>query len=704
MELEEYRAQFIDRLRFEADHEGSDPETQFISMVLENLESIGELNDPMPMSIEMRGKRGRIMAFDAYAYDEADSSLILIASDFSNERDATKTLTNSRITDLSTHMRNFLDESVNGKISEYCDDSDSAINVAKEFKKKIGKGLIDTEILKFKFYIISDSVLSKQVKSVAQEDFLDRPVELNVWTLERLLQTFESDASEIIVFDTKDFGCDGIPVLKADSGANSEYDAYLGIVPGQFLADIYLKYGSKLLQGNVRAFLSVRGKVNKGIRRTIMNSPQNFFTYNNGIAIVARSVKFSGDGSKITGFKDLQIINGGQTTASLANAVIKKEDKLGMSNLFVPMKLTVLNIDTEMSEDEVDKYNEITQTISECANSQNPVKPGDFFSNHPFHKAMEGFSRTVFAPPIAGKPYQTIWFYERARGKWEQEQMKLTKAQAKAFCEKSPKKQVITKEKFAKCYNAVLMHPEQVCQSSAINFNRFADFIEELYTNSRDSINEEFFKKGVSSVIMFDELDTCINKAEWYPKGGNKAQIVPYTIAKLMTLIPKEHDIDWTAIWQKQHIYPALEKELMRLALQIHEFLMERANGGIVRTISRLSTTWSACKALSIKLSEEFLSSLRPISEQKSIEAAAKRQHKFDAAIDASVEMFNLGADYWLKVYNDLKKESMLSYGDLSFIQGIADRIKRFDLPTEAQCKRLMKIVEKAEDKGYIMP
>ena len=85
MELEEYRAQFIDRLRFEADHEGSDPETQFISMVLENLASIGELNDPMPMSIEMRGKRGRIMAFDAYAYDEADSSLILIASDFSNE-------------------------------------------------------------------------------------------------------------------------------------------------------------------------------------------------------------------------------------------------------------------------------------------------------------------------------------------------------------------------------------------------------------------------------------------------------------------------------------------------------------------------------------------------------------------------------------------------------------------------------------------
>lgn len=327
MEIEEYRAQFIDQLRFDADHEGAEPETQFILKTLEELESIGEFNDPMPMSIEMRGKRGRIMAFDAYAYDEADSALILIASDFTNERDAVNTLTNTRIVDLYTHMCNFLDEVVNGKMSDYCDDSDPAIILAKEFRKKIGKGLLDTEILRFKFYIISNSILSKQVKSVSQEDFLERPVELNIWTLERLFQTFMSDASEIVEFDTKDFDCEGIQYLKADLGDSSDYDAYLGIVPGKFLADIYLKYGSKLLQGNVRAFLSVRGKVNKGIRNTIINSPENFFTYNNGIAIVARSIGFSADNTRITHFKDLQIINGGQTTASLANAIIRKEDK-----------------------------------------------------------------------------------------------------------------------------------------------------------------------------------------------------------------------------------------------------------------------------------------------------------------------------------------------------------------------------------------
>lgn len=113
--------------------------------------------------------------------------------------------------------------------------------------------------------------------------------------------------------------------MKAQIGEEADYDAYLGIVPGSFLAKAYLKYGSKLLQGNVRAFLSIRGKVNRGIRETIIKSPENFFTYNNGIAVVARSVRFSVDGTKIVHMRDPQIINGGQTTASLANAIIKKK-------------------------------------------------------------------------------------------------------------------------------------------------------------------------------------------------------------------------------------------------------------------------------------------------------------------------------------------------------------------------------------------
>ena len=704
MDIEEYRKQFIDEIRFEAEHDGTYPESMFIEKTLALLEELGELNDPMPMSVELRNNKKQRMSFDAYAYDEADNALVLISSVFYNERDSKHNLAEGGVNDILSHMQNFIQEVDKGNISKYCDDSDDIIQVAKEIKGKMGKGMVTTEILRFKFFIITNATLFNNVKNLSRPDFLGRPVVLNVWTLERFFQNFISNSSEVLEIETKDFGCEGFQYLKAELGPLCNYDAYLGIIPGQFLADIYLKYGSKLLQSNVRAFLSFRGKINKGIRETIIKKPEDFFTYNNGIAIVARSIRFNSDRSKIVAFKDFQIINGGQTTASLANAIIRKEAKMGMDTLFVPMKLTVLNVDDDMSEEQEEQYNDITKTISKCANSQNAVTGADFFSNHPFHVLMEQLSHKVMAPPVNGKPYQTIWYYERTKNKWEVDQMKMTDAQKRRFCEMNPKNQLIKKEKLAKCYNTILLNPHQVCQSSAINFSRFANFVEDMYENHRDDINEEFFKKCVCSVIMFDTLDNLISKSSWYPKGGNKAQIVPYTIAKLITLLPKDTDIDWISIWQKQMLYSELAEELIKLAYVTHKYLEEKAGGGLVRTISRTASVWTEFQKVSYELNDKFIRKLASKSESKAAEQAAKKAHKFNTNIDVSVEVFNLGAKYWMKVYDDLMRETVLSYGDCSFIKGIADYIGRNSLPTPAQCKRLMKIVEKAEDKGYIMP
>ena len=103
----------------------------------------------------------------------------------------------------------------------------------------------------------------------------------------------------------------------------NDYKAYLCNIPGIVLATLYNKYGGRLLEGNVRSFLQVRGKVNKGIRATILNEPDKFFAYNNGIAATAYDVKRETiDGMQyITEISSLQIVNGGQTTASLATAL-----------------------------------------------------------------------------------------------------------------------------------------------------------------------------------------------------------------------------------------------------------------------------------------------------------------------------------------------------------------------------------------------
>jgi hypothetical protein len=269
-----------------------------------------------------------------------------------------------------------------------------------------------------------------------------------LWYLERFFDLFNSSNSESIQINVSDYGINGIQCLKANMTDCDEYDAYLAIVPGKFLADIYLKHGSRLLQGNVRAFLSLKNNVNKGIRKTIIGEPKKFFTYNNGIATIAESIELSDDRTKILSLCGLQIINGGQTTASMASAVVKKDNEL-LDNIFVPMKLTVLKSKREIDETEADrKYNEMIQKISECANSQTKVTPADFYSNHKFHTMMETLSLSAknFAPPANGDPFPTVWFYERSRGKWEQEQMKLNQSQRDKYISKFPKNQVIKKE------------------------------------------------------------------------------------------------------------------------------------------------------------------------------------------------------------------------------------------------------------------
>lgn len=705
MEIDEYRIEFLNQLRNDASLNQNDVDDEFINTTIGMLEEIGELTDPYPFSCDMRGLRGRAMAFDAYSYDDADSSIVLLISDFQNSVEKT-TLTNTRIDELYSRMRYFIEEAYAGNIRKYCDDSDPIIDIAKEFKRRIGVNSLNTEVLKFKFYIITNSVLSTQVKNIKKEDVLGRPVELNLWTMERFYQSMLSTTNETIQIRCQDYGINGIQCLKANLGNNNAYDSYMAIVPGAFLAKIYLDHGSRLLEGNVRAFLSVRGKVNRKIRETIIGQhPENFFTYNNGISVVAHSIQLSPDKTKIVAFNNFQIINGGQTTASLASAKVKKEVKdENLDKIYVPMKLTVLNVEDDMSEDEEARYQDIVQKISKSANCQNPVSDADFFSNDPFHVTMETLSLKYLAPPVNGNPHQTTWYYERSKGRWEQEQMKMTEAQREKYKAKNPKSQVVKKEKLAKCLNTIYMNPHVVCEGSANNMKAFANTIEQMYEKDKDSINEFFFKKSIAAVILFDSVDRIVNKAPWYPKGGNKAQIVPYTIARIIHEIPKGYELDWKRIWQKQMLYPELVHQIEIVAEQTHYFLLA-SEGVIVREYAKKAGTWKKFRdEFKIELTDEFKASLINAQEMKEEARAAAKAHRFNSDIELEVGVFTKGAPYWMRMYNDLEREKLLSPGDRDFVKSISSYISRGSLPTKMQIKRLFKIIVKAEDEGYIMP
>ena len=151
------------------------------------------------------------------------------------------------------------------------------------------------------------------------------------------------------------------------------------------LVDIYDKYGSRLLERNVRSFLSTKVAVNKNIRTTILQQPERFFAYNNGISATAMDVQLehSDSGMFIISAKDFQIINGGQTTASLSSARYNFKGRADLSPIFVQMKLTVIN---QTLKEEV--ATELIQNISRSSNSQNKVSDADF-SRH-IHSYSDG--------------------------------------------------------------------------------------------------------------------------------------------------------------------------------------------------------------------------------------------------------------------------------------------------------------------------
>jgi len=702
MVIEEYRKDFLEQIRSDAALNSTDPNEEFIQKTIDLLIENEEFPDPIIHYYGSKGRRNRMMQFNAFGFDEADGSICLLISDFNNSENPV-TLINNQIDILYSRMQNFIEEAYQGNISDFCDESDQTIDIARQIRKLMGKSSFESSVLKFKFYIITNSVLSFRVKSIQKENLFDRPVEVNLWYLERFYDLFTSTNSEAIEINVPDFGIDGIQCIKANMTDCDEYDAYLAIVPGKFLADIYLKHGSRLLQGNVRAFLSLKNSVNKGIRKTIISEPNKFFTYNNGIATISQSIVLSNDGSKIVSFNGLQIINGGQTTASMASSVVKK-DNVMLENIFVPMKLTVLKSNSEVDDNEKDKqYNDMIQKISEYANSQTKVTTSDFFSNHKFHVLMETLSISAknYAPPVNGNPFPTVWFYERSRGKWEQEQMKLSSSDRDKFIKKHPKNQVVKKEQLIKCMTIMDGQPYTACDISTKMMKQIADKITDICENSVEQINDYFFKKSIASIIIYNAVEKIIGRQTWYPKGGNRAQIVPYTIAKLLTSIPGNKTIDYDLIWKGQCLYPSFVYEVEAIGLITHKFL-ENSGGEIVREYARHKDTWFKYKNLPYEISEFFYNDLKYLRSEKNEEIQAKKERKFNIDIDASVDVFKLGTGYWMNVYKKVENEKVVSFADKMIIKSIADMISRNMLPSAAQAKRLIKIYNAAEDAGII--
>lgn len=501
MDYQAYKKEFLESLRNDSAINGTDTEDEFLNRTLSLLVDYDEVNDPVRFGMgDKRGRGNRLMRADGYCFDETDHSLILFISDFQDSENAAN-LTRSRVDELYWRLYYFLDEVCNGRMEDYFDDSDDILRIARMFRKRMTCNIDDPQlILKIKFYVLTNKELdtalldanllettirkkkgaakkTRTTKKIKKADFNGKPLEINLWYPERFYEMEMTNSNEPVVIDIpKDFsevGVHGIPCIKGDIGENLGYEAYIAIIPGKLLAEIYIAYGSKVLEGNVRAFLGTSGSksVNNGIKRTINNDATKFFTYNNGIATTAKGVEVENINGQnlITKIVDFQIINGGQTTATLADAVLKKTN-VELEGIYVPMKLTVIEDRETENEDGVRFYDEMVQAIARYANSQNKVTAADLFSNDPFHIWMEKMSKKCLAPP-ARYTIPTGWYYERSRKKYQQEQVKLRGDELRRFQKKFPKDQVITKEQLGMYLTTVAKILSKIPDGYSLNWN-----------------------------------------------------------------------------------------------------------------------------------------------------------------------------------------------------------------------------------------
>lgn len=711
MELSEYREEFLNQLREDALLYENPDQIQFIEESLNLLEKQEEVVDPILYLCNIKCGN-HYSGFHAYAYSEADSSIVLIITDFIDSPNPGN-LTNEDIRRLHNKMQYFIKDSYDNKIKDVVDLSDDILNVAGEFRKKLGNAE-NTEITAFKFFIVTNKQLSSSVKSTEVPDLLGRPATLQLWTLERFFDNYRSSRSERIHITCKDWGIEGIQCIKANVSSSNIFDSYMGVMPGLFLAKLFKKYQSPLLEGNIRCFLSARGKINKSIKSTIIGDhPESFFTYNNGIAVIANSITLSNDQRYITEFDGFQIVNGGQTTASLTNALIKGEAPAGnLEKIFVPMKLTVLKFnmddedDFESFQQKKDLYDTIVHDIAKCSNWQNPTQEADFFSNDPFHRELEKLSmlKENTSPVKPGEISGTYWFYERSKSRWNQATFYMTKAQRTSWIKLHPKNQVITKEKLGMYYNTVDLLPYQVCKGGVNNMPTFAKTVMEIMHKRPETVNSYFFKKYVAVKIIYDSTDKLIANADWYPAGGYKAMYVPYTISKIVSCLPNGKEINWPLIWKNQAMYPSLAHQIEIVAKLTKEFFDEVSHGGNQRTYAIKEETWKKYLSWPLVLESDFIMDLINIEEAKIEEKAQAKIARFKSEIDLTVKAVKLGCKYWLTLYNDLERQKILSGGERDKIKGIASYLAKNGILTDSQAKALWKIVKKIQDQtDYVL-
>lgn len=700
-EADLFRTGLLDAVKARASEAGDEEDLHFafVCEVGARMADAEEFHDFIPSHFLGTGQRGRKLRVDGYEADEADDSLRLLISDFKGAA-TTETIVKTRVEAIFTQLQSFIEEAAAGKIGVSTRGNAAQARELSDLIEQRHRVRDDgtRAVSRYRLYLITDSSLSERLRELPVGEIDGIPVEFHIWDINRLMSVSTSMlGTDELEIDFTEFVPGGLPCLLA--GQTDDYDGYLCVIPGDVLTAIYDRYGSRLLEGNVRSFLSATGKINKGIQATIRKESDRFFIYNNGISATATSanVRHTESGARLLSAKYLQIVNGGQTTASLH--VAKRKDNADLSAIYVQMKLTVVN-----SED-AETLDTLIRQIAKFSNKQNQVSEVDFFSNHAFHRAIEGRSRTVKAPAAEGSQFNTFWFYERARGQYFNEQSKKTLPQKKAFQRDNPRSQLITKTDLAKYENSWRKLPHIVSRHAQANFLEFADFVGKQYGEDGSRFdNDVYFKNVISRAILFRFTERLVSRARatWYA-GDYRAQIVTYTLARFVELVEQQaptYAVNLSAIWNLQGVSQALSAQLEGIAKLVSDSITTPPPGyrNVGEWCKKLAC-WDVVRALPVSLNSDLRKELIPVEHASDAEKRGRTQGTEDAKINVVVQVHELRVSgCWSRLSEWSKKYSPIYGKEADLLRNV---LQPTWLPSDAQAKVLMALLKRLDSEGF---
>ena len=551
------------------------PESVFAEIVMEHMSEVGMTFDPEVCHFSAKVGNANLK-LSGFAVSEEADQIDLFVSLYAGVDEVTAVTDTDTKTAAEQCLR-FLARCAEGKLAAQMEESNDAYALAVTIQGCYA------DLEQIRIYVLTDRVAkSKNFKS---RELNGKTVKLEVMDIERLHRHWsEGKPRDELVVNFEEI-CGGPLPCVFVPGEATDYDCALTVIPGEALRFVYEKFGARLLEANVRSFLSTTGKVNRGIRDTLRDDPERFMAFNNGVVLVADEAhlgKTLDGGPGLVWLKGMQIVNGGQTTASIYFTK-KRSPEIDLRHVRVPAKVIVLRSLDPVAEEA------LIADISRCANSQNSVKQSDLSANKPFHIELEKLALATYCPDGVGR-----WFYERAAGSYNTMLAREGTTPAKLRQLKvvvCPPSRKITKTEMAKYLNAWEQRPDAVSFGSQKNFERFmATFRDEDGQPAGPLPGTAYFKDLVAKAILFKKTQMLVRPM--FP--AFQANVATYLVSLVANRLGPRFDLG--RIWAQQDISPGLRALLEQWAKEVHATLHTSANGRMISEWAKKPECWEVVK------------------------------------------------------------------------------------------------------------